>query len=1121
MDRPTLYLLGLLSAVKAAALIALATALSSGIVSVIHGTSAWTSAVWLGIASGVARGAVGWAHRVVSARSVLGAKEKLRADLAEHVISQPAGPTGSVATLATDGLDELDKYFTVFLPALVTAATVPLIVGARILLADWISAVVIVLTVPLIPVFMALIGLHTQERVAAATDALSRLSDHLVELARGLPVLMGLGRAHEQAASLRAISDSYRSRTVETLKTAFLSSLALEFIATISVAIVAVIIGVRLVAGELSLELGLLILVLAPECFTPFREIGTAFHASQDGREALSRVQRMLARTHDATTVSGGGGQVRVDDLTVRFADRGEPSIAGLSFEAPRGKITVLDGHSGAGKSTVFSVLIGQVGTGDDGSVDGRVGGVDAGSIAWLPQHPHTVSTTVRDELRLYAGGAADGTKTDVALSEALRRLGLSHLAETDPSLLSPGELRRVAFARVLARVAAGARLVLLDEPTAHLDRASAAQIVAEIDKMRGAVTVIVASHDERVRALADHVVPIGRAGRVSSRVTVARGLDKHLPLHAGSAAPGPASLSSAAPGPVERGSRYPAPRALQGFLRPVAGRVVATILLGALASTFAIALTALSGWLIVRASQQPPIMYLLVAIVGVRFFGIGRAVLRYSERLLSHGAIFAAVTELRMRLWGALADRGAGERALLTSGSALERLVRDVDRVRDLSIRAVLPVVVGTLSVTATVVALWAIAPITMPIFVTLAVVGLVLAPVVALLADRSASRGQQQLRSRVLRRFAAMLGSASELRANGVDGAVRRELGELDAAASATAKRSAWALGLGNAIVAASCCAASVLVLPATAAAVAQGTIRPELVAVLALTPLGLIDPLLDFVAAVQQWPALLEVLARVAAVTQRPGGRAAGSDAPPARIERLALRGVAAAWPGSRAAVFRGVDADVRSGEWLVVTGPSGSGKSTMLAVLLGQLQPVAGRFEINGRDAARMDARALGGIIGWAPQDAHLFNSTLRANLLLARGREDAPDTAEMEQVLRRVGLGPLLERLPSGLDSAIGAEGSSLSGGERQRVAVARTLLTRADVILLDEPTAHLDDEGAEALIADLLVALRDRVTVLVTHHTIVGIPTSNRIDLSHPGGVLPTAQSRLVVSGAA
>ena len=197
--------------------------------------------------------------------------------------------------LATRGLDALDSYYTQFLPALVNCAAIPLLLGARILFADWISAVVIVLTVPLVPLFMVLIGRYTEDRVRDAQSALARLSGHMLELAKGLPVLVGLGRASAQRKALEDMSEEYRSRTMGTLRTAFLSALALELIATISVAVVAVFIGVRLVHGDMALEAGLLALILAPDCYLPLRELGTAHHASDDGRAALAETTAVLA----------------------------------------------------------------------------------------------------------------------------------------------------------------------------------------------------------------------------------------------------------------------------------------------------------------------------------------------------------------------------------------------------------------------------------------------------------------------------------------------------------------------------------------------------------------------------------------------------------------------------------------------------------------------------------------------------------------------------------------------------------------------------------------------------------------------------------------------------------
>lgn len=1097
LSKPTLYLLGLLSTLRAFALIGLASALAAGIVSVIDGTDSWTGALVWGLVSAAARAIIDWAHRVVAAKAVLGAKEQLRGQLAERLVSGGGSSLGPMTTLATDGLDELDKYFTVFVPALVSAATVPLLVGVRILFADWVSALIIVLTIPLIPVFMALIGVHTQERVAAATDALARLSNHLVELARGLPVLVGLGRAQEQVMALRTISEDYRTRTVLTLRTAFLSALALELIATLSVAVVAVFIGVRLVYGQMPLEFGLLALLLAPECFTPLRAVGTAFHAAEDGREALDRARAVIDEpVGDRMGTDVGGrpsGPLQVHSLSVRYASRRTDSLSDVSFLAPQGEITVLDGPSGSGKSTVFGVLTGRVRNTEDGTrVSGSVSGLPTQNVAWLPQHPHAVADTLEEELLVYGGDVDDA----VGFARAtLEQLGLAAVAGDDPHRLSPGELRRLAFGRVMMRVNAGASLVLLDEPTAHLDAASARVVTSLISRLRGSATVVVASHDEAVRALAGHRVLLGG--------TATRGTETSTNVSEVSATARPHSTEPL----TAHGQPW---QELVRFVRPIRGRLVISLLLGTLAALFAIALTALSAWLIVRASQQPAIMYLLVAIVGVRFFGLGRAVLRYAERLSSHNAVFAALTGLRMRLWSALAAGGATDRGLLRPGITLATMVRDVDQVRDLSIRVVLPLFTGVLT---TVIAIAALAIIYPPISWLLTAAGvlvLVVAPVLALGADRAAATAEQNLRSEVLHRLAALLTAADDLRANGVERPLLDQLGAADADAGAKARRGAWAVGLGNAFVVLVCCSTAFLVLPATNAAVQAGTLLPELVAVLSLTWLGLIDPLVDLVAAVQQLPALRSVLSRVSTMANRAQAETGGAT-PPEAIDSLTLENLSAAWPASVTPVFESLTATAQRGEWLVVTGPSGSGKSTLLAVLLGQLRPNAGRYLVNDTDTATLNSRQLRTRIAWCPQEGHLFASSLRANLLVARGPADRPTEAELDGVVRDVGLGPLVDRLPDGLETSIGSEGSFLSGGERQRLAVARTLLTRSDVILIDEPTAHLDEESAASVLSDLRFGLRDRTTVLVTHQAIAQRPGDRLLEL----GVQQRAQDHV------
>ncbi|MGA0565932.1 thiol reductant ABC exporter subunit CydC [Rathayibacter sp. KR2-224] len=1113
-----LMLLGLFGALKALGLVLVADALAAGVVAVIAHADTGPF-VAEGFAGALVRALAVWGLRVGSQSAAAGVKQQLRIRLARSYLRRTGGAVGADASLAATGLDELDAYYTSYLPSLVSAATVPLLVGARILAADWVSAAVIVATVPLIPFFMALIGMHTSSRVAASLDALGRLSDHLVELARGLPVLVGLGRDREQAKALEEISDAHRLRSMTALRVAFLSSLALDLLASVSVAVVAVIIGIRLLHGELGLHAGLVALILAPECYAPLREVGAAFHASDTGREALRRVRRALAGAPVAPGLRRREGRsVVVHDLTIRYQGRTRPAVAGLSFRAPERGVTLLTGESGAGKSSVLAVLAGRGALLDaDAACTGGIVTPPAPHVAWMPQHPHFSSRTVHDEVETYDAAApqepphqsmaTSATSPHGRVLTVLDRVGLRRLAMTDPAELSPGEARRLAFARVLAAVDAGARLVLLDEPTAHLDADSAAGIRREIARLRERVTVVVASHDAQLRTLADRVVAVTTAGSQSEPFErpVDDGRVRPGVVQGQGTSAGDGTPDADADGQPETRAlprRADSPQAaghplleLRAVLRPIRWRMTAAVLLGMLSSSFAIALTVLSGWLIVRASQEPAIMYLLVAIVGVRFFGIGRSVLRYAERLMTHDAVFRATTSLRLRLWSGLSNAGPAGRHALSPASALSTLVHSADRVRDLVPRVVQPPAVAATLLAGATVALELIRPQAAAVVACIAAIALLLAPAIAFLAGRRAARRSETARADVLTSFTDLLVARDDL----TPAASHRIIGRIDLAGAEAARgerRTSYAEGAASALVVFACCCASVAMLALAGGAVASGALRPELVAVLALVPLALTEPLLDAVTAASRAPALLGVLDDVRAATDiAPGVSEQGLPGPgpdePGAIVGLRLENAAFRYPDAPRPVFSQVQADVRSGQWLAVTGPSGSGKSTLLALLLRFTDPDSGRYLLDesGRslDAREISPHALRTRVAWCPQEGHLFDSTLRANLVIARPRSAAPTDGELMDALARVGLAPLVATLPLGLDTRIGSAGERLSGGQRQRVAVARTLLAGGDVVLLDEPTAQLDEQASARLMADLRVALRDRTTVLVTH----------------------------------
>ncbi|HEX9227997.1 MAG TPA: thiol reductant ABC exporter subunit CydD, partial [Arthrobacter sp.] len=1160
-NRAALYLLGLLAALKALSLVLIGQAVASMLAGLMAGDSAWGAQLYWGVAGVALRSLTVWAQAVASRRAALGVKEELRSRLLERALrngTRSAGPSdGGLAILATRGLDALDNYYTQFLPALVNCAAIPLLLGARILYADWISAAVIVLTVPLVPLFMVLIGRYTEDRVREAQSALSRLSGHMLELAKGLPVLVGLGRATAQRKALEDLSEEYRHRTMGTLRTAFLSALALELIATISVAVVAVFIGVRLVHGDMALEAGLLALILAPDCYLPLRELGTAHHASDEGRAALAETTAVLEAREAAPLVpaaapgaaeSGPRGPaappaLSVAGLTVRYGGRTDAAVGPLSFTAAPGRITALHGPSGAGKSTVLGVLAGTIGTSGGAdrpdrqtTVTGRLSGFTTADLAWVPQHPVMVASSVLDEVRLYLGGAegrADGagdpgraaaTTADTIALRCLAACAAEHLASKHPAELSPGELRRVALARGLARIEAGARVLLLDEPTAHLDRESATAVSRAIAALRGEITVLLVAHDRQTRELADVVVavapvagdtatvaahdgdtgPVAGPGGTGTGAAAGTGALAAVPSAAGRSAAGlHERLPSDAPGtdaPQTRAAQTRAAQAadtgrsaggstaarLRHLLAPVAAKFAAAGAVGTLAALFAVALAGLSGWLIIRASEQPPILYLLTAIVGVRFFGIGRAVLRYLERLLLHDAVFAALTRLRGRLWESLSRRALSLRRLLQGGNVLGTVVDDVDTVRELLPRVVLPPLTAVAVAAAAVASFALLLPAALPAVIAAALVSLVAAPALALAADRMSAGTEQRLRSGVLRQVAAALDARAELHANHVAGPVLDAITRADRSATAASQRSAWAEGLGQGLTVLACGTAALASAVLAAPLALSGAVEAATVAVVVLLQLALVEPYAAITTAVRQYPALRAVLGRIgeAGVLDgdgtRTGADASGGLVPvagrPDGKPGIELRDVAAAWPGGPM-VFTGLDATAEPGRWLAVTGGSGSGKSTLLAVVLGFLAAANGQILLSGRAA-------------WCPQEAHLFDSTIRGNLLLGLPEGDRGEEPEqrLQEALAAVGLGPLVGRLEHGLDTRIGPGGDFLSGGERQRLAVARTLLTGADVILLDEPTAHLDAESGRAMLAELRHGLRDRTVVLVTHN---------------------------------
>ncbi|MGW3804830.1 thiol reductant ABC exporter subunit CydD, partial [Streptomyces clavifer] len=665
------------------------------------------------------RALVAWLTELAAHRASAAVKSELRGRLMARAAE--LGPewlsgrrTGSLVALATRGVDALDDYFSRYLPQLGLAVVVPVAVLARIVTEDWVSAAIIVVTLPLIPLFMILIGWATQSRMDRQWQLLSRLSGHFLDVVAGLPTLKVFGRAKAQAESIRAITSQYRQATLKTLRIAFLSSFALELLATLSVALVAVTIGMRLVHGELDLYTGLVILILAPEAYLPIRQVGAQYHAAAEGLSAAEEIFSVL-ETEPPARGSGDvppSPRLELEGVTVRHAGRTEPSLDSASLVVEPGETVALVGPSGVGKSTLLSVVLGFAQP-DEGRV--LVGGTDLSGlsaerwreqIAWVPQRPHLFAGTIAENVRLARPDANDD-----AVMAALREAGaydfVAGLADGPRTLLgedgaglSAGQRQRLALARAFL---ADRPLLLLDEPTASLDGETEAGIVDAVRRLAVGRTVLLVVHRPALLSVADRVVTLEprAAGSPGAAAAPSR-------VPAGSGAPAAGGRTEAAdPGLL----KDTAPRAGGRVLARVReaagaqhGKLGLALLLGSLAVGSSVGLMAVSGWLISRASEQPPVLYLMVAVTATRAFGTGRAVFRYAERLVSHDAVLRMLAELRVAVYRGLERIAPAGLRTTRRGDLLSRLVSDVDALQDYWLRWLLPagtaLAVGTAAV-------------------------------------------------------------------------------------------------------------------------------------------------------------------------------------------------------------------------------------------------------------------------------------------------------------------------------------------------------------------------------------------------------------------------------------
>ncbi|MEK0315007.1 thiol reductant ABC exporter subunit CydD [Cohnella sp. 56] len=1192
------------------------------------------------------------AGEYASAQMALRIKGELRVRLVAKLAELgPRGTGGerSGELLGTfyEGVEQLEAYLSKYLPQVALSMLVPAAVFVVALRLDLVSAIVLAVTMPLLVLFMILVGVAAKGKAAKQFRTLGLLGGHFLDVVRGLPTLKVFGRSRAQIEIIGRLSEDYRRETMGTLRLAFLSALVMELFATLSTAVVAVFLGLRLVDGGIGFEQAFLVLLLTPEFYAPVRAVGTQFHASAAGMSAIKRIVELLgmegpgwperadARELPPMRTAGGaaagegqglaaglaggvgaevgpkigqadaaagraggavyGRTIELRDVSVRYPGAERDAVSGLSLTIRPGQRVAVIGPTGAGKSTLLDLLQGFVRP-TSGAI--YIDGIDMAElsmVAWraelsgVPQQPRLLPGTIRDNV---AYGRPDASDADVLWALALAGAtdfvsALPQGADTplgEAARLSGGQQQRLAIARALLREAP---LLLLDEPTTGLDAIREAELRGTLDALlRGRMSVTVAHRLETVRgadvvlvladgrlaecgspaqllaagglyarlaaaalgeepaapALAAVAQPMGRSGAAAASVggSAGRGAVADAPAAAaaaGCAAPGEPGGEGGRLGSEESRSRRGTFRRLLGFILPQRGRLALAALLGFATVAANIGLMGTSGYLIAKAALRPEtVLLLFVPIVGVRFFGISRGVLRYLERLASHDLTFRVLQRIRVWLYGKLERGGVTLLERRSSGDVLGVMMSDVEQLQNLYLRVLAPPIVAALTALLGTALLASFSPALGAILAGMLLLAGILLPWISFRAGRAGGRALAAARSSLYAETADLLAGLKEAALFG------RTRQRIDAVAALQARLDVLQTRLnrqgaftGGGMLA-SAHLTMWLVLLCAAWLTATGRLNGLYIPALAMIALSCFEAVTPLPAACQQLGQTLESAGRLFALADEaeaagarggeagrvadaaPAANAAGAPradeagqaaasaqaAPPAAPAwELRVRGLSCRYAPDAPPALRELSLTLRPGRHIAVVGPSGAGKSTLLQCLLG-LRPVAGgSIALNGRELSALPDTELRAAFAVVSQRVQLFNASAADNLRL--GRPDAPE-ADMRAAARQALVDDTLSALPDGYDTVIGEWGASLSGGERQRLALARALLMDAPALLLDEPETGLDALTARAFEASMATALRDKAVLWVTH-SLTGLARMDEIIVLDAGEV--------------
>ena len=1057
---------------------------------------------------------------------------------------------GDVIHMLTDGLEQVDAYVARYIPQILYAIMIPLIMGIAIVDTLPIIGIILIVTVPLIPFFMILIGKQADRLNKEQWERMSFLSGHFLDVLQGITTLKLFGRAKDQIKVIGRLSEEFKDSTLRVLRVAFLSALVLELVSTISTALIAVYLGLTLLDGEIPFFSAFFILLLAPEFYTPFRQLGAAFHTGMAGKTSILKYEEFMNRQPSLpvggkSKLQGPIQAIEIKDLTFTYEDS-ENGVQHISLAAKRNSPIMLVGESGAGKSTIAHIIGGFL-TAPKGAV--VIDGLDVcdidvewwrHQIIYVSQHPHIMKGTLRDVLSFGMNVSDEEiieACKEVQLLDVINRQqeGLDTIIGEGGLGLSGGERQRVALARAFLRKG---QVLILDEVTAHLDVKTESIISSAIQRLMENKIVIIIGHRLQTMHWAStlYVLKQGRIIQQGSyeELIAVDGYFKDLVTS------GLGEFSSTIEEQLQTGKSFDiqdrddldysipvdkkgayvrgndthtsevstSTMGLQGWrllfsvLSPAKWSLVLALIFTFLTVFMNVGLLTVSAWLLASAALQPGLTYLSLAIVGVRFFGVSRAVCRYFERYTSHRMAFQGLYGLRVWFYAHLEPLAPAILKRFGAGDMLGRIMGDIEVLQFFYLRTIIPPVAA---IALTVLVAYGVSTIdstlVMPIVLAALLLGLILPFVVYIHNKQSLTEiGPQQGEYKSL--LSDTMDSLEDVISYGNEDLVYHRIQHMMHIVDTNKGVIERGMNLGNTLFLGGV-QITVVIVAILAANALTGAWASVMVAVAAIGTQAWFEALQPMIAAVHHGAESKVATSRLMALANEPMPVVDPKAPKPFNANRdIIFTDVSFGYNQDRC-IYEHLRLGIKQGQSVVIVGASGSGKTTLFN-MLERLYDYGGSIHVGDVELKDISIDTWRNALGTITQDTYIFHASFEDNIRLARPDASATD---LERAIDRASLRSVVDRLPVGLNTIVGSGGHGLSGGERQRVALARLFLRNPQIVLLDEPLEGLDQVTRKALHRDLMEYVKDKTCLYITHQ-LEGLEQMDRILFMDKGQII-------------